>query len=70
MLAAGVSVPEGERLFVYQGQEIGMVNWHPENAEMYEDVATRYYYSHHNLKASPGPGSTSSGAAPGILPGL
>ena len=39
--------------FIYQGQEIGMVNWHPENAEMYEDVATRYYYSHHNLKASP-----------------
>lgn len=27
--------------FVYQGQEIGMTNWYPESAEMYEDVQTR-----------------------------
>ena len=52
MLAAMYLFQKGTP-FVYQGQEIGMVNWHPENAEMYEDVATRYYYSHHNLKASP-----------------
>ena len=52
MLAAMYLFQKGTP-FVYQGQEIGMVNWHPENADMYEDVATRYYYSHHNLKASP-----------------
>ena len=27
--------------FLYQGQEIGMTNWRPESAEMYEDVQTR-----------------------------
>ena len=35
--------------FLYQGQEIGMLNWKPENAEMYEDVQTRYTYAHSNL---------------------
>ncbi len=35
--------------FVYQGQEIGMLNWKPENADMYEDVQTRYNYAHSNL---------------------
>ncbi len=35
--------------FVYQGQELGMVNWEPENADMYEDVQTRYTYAHSNL---------------------
>lgn len=30
--------------FVYQGQEIGMTNWRPERAELYEDVQTRYQY--------------------------
>jgi oligo-1,6-glucosidase len=39
--------------FLYQGQEIGMLNWRPEDAEMYEDVQTRYYYQHSNLKKSP-----------------
>ena len=38
--------------FLYQGQEIGMLNWHPENAEMYEDVQTRYTYAHSNLNKS------------------
>jgi oligo-1,6-glucosidase len=38
--------------FLYQGQEIGMLNWKPEDAEMYEDVQTRYTYSHSNLKKS------------------
>ena len=35
--------------FIYQGQEIGMTNWRPEDPEMYEDVQTRYTYSHSNL---------------------
>ena len=39
--------------FLYQGQEIGMLNWHPEDPEMYEDVQTRYNYAHSNLKKSP-----------------
>ena len=32
--------------FVYQGQEIGMLNWEPASAEMYEDVQTRWQYEH------------------------
>ncbi len=32
--------------FVYQGQEIGMINWHPENEDMYEDVQTRNHRTH------------------------
>ena len=39
--------------FIYQGQEIGMTNWRPEDPEKYEDVQTRYYYAHSNLKKSP-----------------
>ncbi|MBE6926592.1 MAG: alpha-glucosidase [Ruminococcaceae bacterium] len=39
--------------FIYQGQEIGMLNWRPENPGMYEDVQTRYQYEHTNLKKSP-----------------
>ncbi|MBE6759436.1 MAG: alpha-glucosidase [Ruminococcaceae bacterium] len=39
--------------FLYQGQEIGMINWRPESADMYEDVQTRYNYEHSNLKKSP-----------------
>ncbi len=35
--------------FIYQGQEIGMLNWEPESAEMYEDVQSRYTYAHSNL---------------------
>ena len=38
--------------FLYQGQEIGMLNWRPEDAEMYEDVQTRYNYAHSNLNKS------------------
>jgi oligo-1,6-glucosidase len=30
-----------------------MLNWHPEDPEMYEDVQTRYTYAHSNLKKSP-----------------
>ena len=32
--------------FVYQGQEIGMLNWEPVDAAMYEDVQTRWQYEH------------------------
>ena len=39
--------------FVYQGQEIGMLNWRPESPEMYEDVQTRYEYEHHATGKSP-----------------
>lgn len=31
--------------FIYQGQEIGMTNWRPEDADMYEDVQTRWQYA-------------------------
>jgi glycosidase len=30
--------------FIYQGQELGMTNFRPERADMYEDVQTRYQY--------------------------
>ncbi len=39
--------------FLYQGQEIGMLNWRPESPEMYEDVQTVYNYNHSNLNKSP-----------------
>ena len=37
--------------FVYQGQEIGMTNWRPAKADMYEDVHTRWQYAHVNTEA-------------------
>lgn len=30
-----------------------MLNWHPEDPEMYEDVQTRYNYAHSNLNKTP-----------------
>ena len=39
--------------FVYQGQEIGMLNWRPEDPEMYEDVQTRWQYAHKNTNWPP-----------------
>ena len=36
--------------FIYQGQEIGMINWRPESPELYEDVQTRYNYAHSHTK--------------------
>ena len=39
--------------FVYQGQEIGMTNWYPEDPEMYEDVQTRWQYFNVATKQSP-----------------
>ena len=38
--------------FIYQGQEIGMTNWRPEDPEMYEDVQTRWQYENTNLNKS------------------
>ena len=35
--------------FLYQGQEIGMLNWQPASPDMYEDVQTRYNYTHSAL---------------------
>ena len=52
MLAASYLFQQGTP-FVYQGQEIGMINWRPESPEMYEDVQTRFQYEHTNLNKSP-----------------
>jgi oligo-1,6-glucosidase len=38
---------------VYQGQEIGMLNWRPDDPSLYEDVQTRYQYEHAHTKESP-----------------
>ncbi|MBE7009390.1 MAG: alpha-glucosidase [Ruminococcaceae bacterium] len=43
MLAAAYLFQKGTP-FVYQGQEIGMINWRPEKASDYEDVQTRWHY--------------------------
>ena len=45
MLAAAYLFQQGTP-FIYQGQEIGMLNWEPEDASMYEDVQTRWQYEH------------------------
>ena len=39
--------------FIYQGQEIGMTNWYPQDPEMYEDVQTRWQYFNVATKRSP-----------------
>lgn len=39
--------------FVYQGQEIGMLNWRPDSPEMYEDVQTRWQYENKATGKSP-----------------
>jgi len=39
--------------FIYQGQEIGMLNWRPEDPDMYEDVQTRYEYEHNATNKPP-----------------
>jgi len=39
--------------FIYQGQEIGMSNWYPEDPSMYEDVQTRWQYENVAVKKSP-----------------
>ncbi len=45
MLAVSYLFQQGTP-FVYQGQEIGMLNWRPEDPALYEDVQTRFYYAH------------------------
>ena len=39
--------------FVYQGQELGMLNWRPRSPEQYEDVQTRWQYEHAALDKTP-----------------
>jgi oligo-1,6-glucosidase len=51
MLAVSYLFQQGTP-FIYQGQEIGMVNWRPASADMYEDVQTRYNYAHSNFNKS------------------
>ena len=52
MLAAAYLFQKGTP-FVYQGQEIGMTNWHPGSPEMYEDVASLYYFDHYAQHMTP-----------------
>lgn len=52
MLAAAYLFQKGTP-FIYQGQEIGMINWRPEDAEEYEDVQTRWQYENTALKKTP-----------------
>ena len=52
MLAVSYLFQQGTP-FIYQGQEIGMSNWYPEDPEMYEDVQTRWQYFHVGTKKSP-----------------
>lgn len=35
--------------FLYQGQEIGMLNWRPGDPALYQDVQTRWQYEHGSL---------------------
>ncbi|MBQ7416130.1 MAG: alpha-glucosidase [Oscillospiraceae bacterium] len=52
MLAAAYLFQKGTP-FVYQGQEIGMLNWKPESPEMYEDVQTRWQYENAATNKTP-----------------
>ena len=52
MLAVSYLFQQGTP-FVYQGQEIGMSNWYPEDPEMYEDVQTRWQYFNVGTKRPP-----------------
>ena len=52
MLAASYLFQQGTP-FIYQGQEIGMSNWYPEDPEMYEDVQTRWQYFNVGTRKSP-----------------
>ena len=52
MLAASYLFLKGTP-FIYQGQEIGMTNWYPEDPSMYEDVQTRWQYENVATKKSP-----------------
>ena len=39
--------------FVYQGQEIGMINWRPDSIEQYRDVQTIWNYNNKALNKTP-----------------
>ena len=52
MLAVSYLFQQGTP-FVYQGQEIGMLNWRPESPDLYEDVQTRWQYEHNATRKSP-----------------
>ena len=39
--------------FIYQGQEIGMLNWRPDSPDQYEDVHTLWQYHHEATDLSP-----------------
>ena len=52
VLAASYLFQQGTP-FIYQGQEIGMLNWQPEDPEMYEDVQTRWQYANTALNKTP-----------------
>ncbi len=52
MLAVSYLFQQGTP-FLYQGQEIGMTNWRPQDPELYEDVQTRYEYTHNALNKPP-----------------
>ena len=52
MLAACYLFQKGTP-FIYQGQEIGMLNWKPEDPQMYEDVQTRWQYENTATDKSP-----------------
>ena len=52
MLAAMYLFQQGTP-FVYQGQEIGMINWKPASVEQYRDVQTLWNYHHSALNKTP-----------------
>ena len=52
MLAVSYLFQQGTP-FIYQGQEIGMTNWYPDDPAMYEDVQTRWQYENVGTKKSP-----------------
>ena len=52
MLAAAYLFQKGTP-FLYQGQEIGMLNWQPERPEQYRDVQTIWQYEHTALNKTP-----------------
>ena len=52
MLAVAYLFQKGTPL-LYQGQEIGMTNWRPDDPALYEDVQTRWQYEHAALKKTP-----------------
>ena len=52
MLAAMYLFQKGTP-FIYQGQEIGMINWRPEDVSEYRDVQTIWNYNNKALNKSP-----------------